>query len=379
MAVAFEIPQTDNDTEMDTLTSSASIYTFQDLLRKQEGECITSLTINNVAYGTATCQFLSKIDLIESYGKLGLGATLNVAKPKKGSSVAIFGLGVVGLAVQELQGLQGSLVLILMLTDLSLGWGVAVLVGVPHKNAIFKTSPLNLLNERTLKGTFFGNYKPRSDIPSVVEKYMNKELELEKFITHEVPFSEINKAFHLMLKGEGLRCLGARTLPHISQGIPWLLGYLLPLNGDLKNQFLKTLRHQLAANMGSRDEAQHGMLEKDHNRGTYEGMLTLRKELEVLKNEVTKAEAATAVVGKKYDEISKRERELQAQFRTADYMSVKWVMAATLYFDMKKCYIISSPKISVSSLSLFNPTQWLLHRGPLLPSSFVHGEEYKNV
>ncbi|KAI3782672.1 hypothetical protein L2E82_12725 [Cichorium intybus] len=95
----------------------------------------------------------------------------------------------------------------LMLTDLSLGWGVAVLVGVPHKNAIFKTSPLNLLNERTLKGTFFGNYKPRSDIPSVVEKYMNKELELEKFITHEVPFSEINKAFHLMLKGEGLRSL----------------------------------------------------------------------------------------------------------------------------------------------------------------------------
>lgn len=54
------------------------------------------------------------------------------------------------------------------------GWGVAVLVGVPHKDAVFKTSPLNLLNERTLKGTFFGNYKPRSDIPSVVEKYMNK-------------------------------------------------------------------------------------------------------------------------------------------------------------------------------------------------------------
>ena len=54
------------------------------------------------------------------------------------------------------------------------GWGVAVLVGVPHKDAVFKTNPLNLLNERTLKGTFFGNYKPRSDIPSVVEKYMNK-------------------------------------------------------------------------------------------------------------------------------------------------------------------------------------------------------------
>jgi len=54
------------------------------------------------------------------------------------------------------------------------GWGVAVLVGVPHKEAVFKTHPVNFLNERTLKGTFFGNYKPRSDLPAVVEKYMNK-------------------------------------------------------------------------------------------------------------------------------------------------------------------------------------------------------------
>ncbi|MBA0738110.1 hypothetical protein Gogos_011520 [Gossypium gossypioides] len=87
------------------------------------------------------------------------------------------------------------------------GCGVAVLVGVPNKDDAFKTHPVNLLNEKTVKGTFFGNYKPRSDIPAVVEKYMNKELELDKFITHTVPFSEINKAFELMLAGEGLRCV----------------------------------------------------------------------------------------------------------------------------------------------------------------------------
>ncbi|TXG60373.1 hypothetical protein EZV62_014946 [Acer yangbiense] len=87
------------------------------------------------------------------------------------------------------------------------GWGVAVLVGVPNKDDAFKTHPMNLLNERTLRGTFFGNYKPHSDLPSVVEKYMNKELELEKFITHEVPFSEINKALEYMLRGDGLRCI----------------------------------------------------------------------------------------------------------------------------------------------------------------------------
>lgn len=54
------------------------------------------------------------------------------------------------------------------------GWGVAVLVGVPNKDDAFKTHPINVLNEKTLKGTFFGNYKPRSGIPSVVEMYMNK-------------------------------------------------------------------------------------------------------------------------------------------------------------------------------------------------------------
>nr|GEZ98693.1 alcohol dehydrogenase 2-like [Tanacetum cinerariifolium] len=190
---------------------------------------------------------LDKVCVLSCGISTGLGATLNVAKPKKGSSVAIFGLGAVGLAAAEGARIAGASRIIgidlnanrfeletvqeviaemtnggvdrsvectghidAMISAFECvhdGWGIAVLVGVPHKDAVFKTNPLNLLNERTLKGTFFGNYKPRSDIPSVVEKYMNKELELEKFITHEVPFSEINKAFDLMLKGEGLRCI----------------------------------------------------------------------------------------------------------------------------------------------------------------------------
>ncbi|PPS03639.1 hypothetical protein GOBAR_AA17022 [Gossypium barbadense] len=161
----------------------------------------------------------------------GLGATLNVAKPTKGSTVAIFGLGAVGLAAAEGARIVGASRIIGV--DLNpnrfeeakkfgcnefvnpkdydkpvqVGWGVAVLVGVPNKDDAFKTHPVNFLNERTLKGTFFGNYKPRSDLPSVVEKYINKELELEKFITHEVAFSDINKAFDYMLAGEGIRCL----------------------------------------------------------------------------------------------------------------------------------------------------------------------------
>ncbi|BFG40615.1 hypothetical protein CerSpe_268890 [Prunus speciosa] len=206
---------------------------------------------------------LDKVCVLSCGISTGLGATLNVAKPKKGSTVAVFGLGAVGLAAAEGARISGASRIIGVdlnssrfeeakkfgvtefvnpkdhkkpvqeviaeLTnggvDRSIectgnveamisafecvhdGWGVAVLVGVPHKEAVFKTHPVNFLNERTLKGTFFGNYKPRTDIPFVVEKYMNNELELEKFITHKVPFSEINKAFDYMLKGEGLRCI----------------------------------------------------------------------------------------------------------------------------------------------------------------------------
>ncbi|KAI5683870.1 hypothetical protein M9H77_05098 [Catharanthus roseus] len=206
---------------------------------------------------------LDKVCVLSCGISTGLGATLNVAKPTKGSTVAVFGLGAVGLAAAEGARISGASRIIGIdlnasrfndakkfgvtefvnpkdhnkpiqqviaeMTDGGVdrsiectgnvnamisafecvhdGWGVAVLVGVPNKDDAFKTNPVNLLNERTLKGTFFGNYKPRSDIPNVVEQYMKKELEVEKFITHQVPFSDINKAFELMLKGEGLRCM----------------------------------------------------------------------------------------------------------------------------------------------------------------------------
>ncbi|PHT83427.1 Alcohol dehydrogenase 1 [Capsicum annuum] len=193
---------------------------------------------------------LDKVCVLSCGILTGLGATLNVAKPTKGSSVAVFGLGAVGLAAAEGTRIAGASRIIgvdlnaskfelakkfdvtkfvnpkeynkpvqevtaeitnggvdrsaectghidamIFAFECHDGWVVAVLVGVPRKEAVFKTHPMNLLNERTLKGTFFGNYKPRSDLPSVVEKYMNKELELEKFITHQLPFSFINKAF----------------------------------------------------------------------------------------------------------------------------------------------------------------------------------------
>ena len=206
---------------------------------------------------------LDKVCLLSCGISTGLGATLNVAKPKKGMTVAVFGLGAVGLAAMEGARMSGASRIIgvdlnpakhqqakkfgctdfvnpkdhakpvqeviVEMTDGGVdravectgnadamisafecvhdGWGVAVLVGVAHKEAVFKTHPMNFLNERTLRGTFFGNYKPRTGLPGVVDMYMRKELELDKFITHSVPFSQINTAFDLMLKGEGLRCV----------------------------------------------------------------------------------------------------------------------------------------------------------------------------
>nr|P10847.1 RecName: Full=Alcohol dehydrogenase 2 [Hordeum vulgare]CAA31230.1 alcohol dehydrogenase [Hordeum vulgare subsp. vulgare] len=200
---------------------------------------------------------LDKVCLLSCGISTGLGATLNVTKPKKGMTVAIFGLGAVGLAAMEGARMSGASRIIgvdlnpakheqakkfgctdfvnpkdhtkpvqeviVEMTDGGVnravectgnadamisafecvhdGWGVA------HKEAVFKTHPMNFLNERTLRGTFFGNYKPRTGLPGVVDMYMRKELELDKFITHSLPFSQINTAFDLMLRGEGLRCV----------------------------------------------------------------------------------------------------------------------------------------------------------------------------
>jgi S-(hydroxymethyl)glutathione dehydrogenase/alcohol dehydrogenase len=58
---------------------------------------------------------------------------------------------------------------------------------------------------RTWKGTAFGGYKSRIDVPELVEKYMRKEVKLDEYVTHEMKFDEINEAFELLHKGECLR------------------------------------------------------------------------------------------------------------------------------------------------------------------------------
>ena len=58
---------------------------------------------------------------------------------------------------------------------------------------------------RSWKGTAFGGYKSRTQVPELVEKYMNKEVKLDEYVTHEMKFDQINEAFELLHKGECLR------------------------------------------------------------------------------------------------------------------------------------------------------------------------------
>jgi len=68
-------------------------------------------------------------------------------------------------------------------------------------------SPNEFLYGKCVMGALFGGIKPKTDIPILAEKCMNKELELEKLVTHEVGLDDINTAFDLLLQGKSLRCI----------------------------------------------------------------------------------------------------------------------------------------------------------------------------
>ncbi|CAI0400183.1 unnamed protein product [Linum tenue] len=207
---------------------------------------------------------LEKICLLSCGVAAGLGAAWNVAAVSEGSTVVIFGLGTVGLSVAQGARLKGASRIIgvdtnpdkcekakafgvtefinpnvILLNFLSQvikritdggadysfecigdtgmittalqsccdGWGLTVTLGVPKVKPEMSAHYGLLLTGRTLKGTIFGGWKPKSDLPSLVDMYMNKEIEVDKFITHDLPFEDINTAFSLMREGKCLRCV----------------------------------------------------------------------------------------------------------------------------------------------------------------------------
>ncbi|XP_059278907.1 alcohol dehydrogenase-like 7 isoform X1 [Lycium ferocissimum] len=88
------------------------------------------------------------------------------------------------------------------------GWGKTVVLGVDKPDAQLNFNSLEVLQSRkTLTGALFGGLKPKSDVPILAKRYLNKELQLDKFVTHEVNFEDINKAFDLLIQGKSLRCV----------------------------------------------------------------------------------------------------------------------------------------------------------------------------
>uniref|UniRef100_A0A914HJ51 S-(hydroxymethyl)glutathione dehydrogenase n=1 Tax=Globodera rostochiensis TaxID=31243 RepID=A0A914HJ51_GLORO len=87
------------------------------------------------------------------------------------------------------------------------GWGVACVIGVAGAGEEISTRPFQLVTGRTWKGSSFGGWKSRDQIPLLVQQYLCGELKLDEFITHTFTFAEINKAFECMKRGESLRCV----------------------------------------------------------------------------------------------------------------------------------------------------------------------------
>ncbi|KAK9270872.1 hypothetical protein L1049_026458 [Liquidambar formosana] len=87
------------------------------------------------------------------------------------------------------------------------GWGKTVILGVDMHGSSLNLNCPELLRGKTVVGSLFGGIKAKSDIPLMVKRYLDKELRLEEFISHELGFQDINKAFDLLLEGKSTRCI----------------------------------------------------------------------------------------------------------------------------------------------------------------------------
>ncbi len=209
----------------------------------------------------STAAPLEKVCLLGCGITTGIGAVLNTAKVEPGASVAVFGLGGIGLSV-----IQGAVMakaerilaidinpdkfemaqqlgatecvnpteydapiqdVIVELTnggvDYSFecvgntnlmrsalecchkGWGESTIVGVAGAGQEISTRPFQLVTGRVWRGTAFGGVKGRSELPGYVEQYMAGKINIDQMVTHTMPLDDINRAFDLMHEGVSIR------------------------------------------------------------------------------------------------------------------------------------------------------------------------------
>ncbi|HHS2227282.1 TPA: S-(hydroxymethyl)glutathione dehydrogenase/class III alcohol dehydrogenase [Neisseria meningitidis] len=193
----------------------------------------------------------------------GIGAVHNTAKVQEGDSVAVFGLGAIGLAVVQgaRQAKAGRIIAIdtnpskfelakqfgatdclnpndydkpikdvllginkwgidhtfecignvnvmrQALESAHRGWGQSIIIGVAGAGQEISTRPFQLVTGRVWKGSAFGGVKGRSELPKMVEDSMKGDIELEPFVTHTMTLDQINKAFDLMHEGKSIRAV----------------------------------------------------------------------------------------------------------------------------------------------------------------------------
>ncbi len=191
----------------------------------------------------------------------GIGAVINTAKVEAGANVVVFGLGGIGLNVVQGARLAGANLivgvdinpgrralaekfgmthfvnptevgkdLVAHLVDLTKGgadysfecigntdvmrqalecchkgWGVSVIIGVAGAGKEIATRPFQLVTGRVWKGTAFGGARGRTDVPRIVDWYMEKKINIDDLITHTLPLARINDAFDLMHEGKSIR------------------------------------------------------------------------------------------------------------------------------------------------------------------------------
>ncbi len=204
---------------------------------------------------------LDKVCLLGCGITTGIGAVLNTAKVTPGSSVAVFGLGGIGMSV-----IQGAVMakagrilavdmnpekfemakqlgatdfvnpkdydrpiqeVIVELTDGGVdysfecignvhvmrsalecchkGWGESIIIGVAGAGQEISTRPFQLVTGRVWRGSAFGGVKGRSQLPGYVDRYMDGELKIDEFVSAVLPLEKINEAFDLMHEGKVIR------------------------------------------------------------------------------------------------------------------------------------------------------------------------------
>jgi len=85
------------------------------------------------------------------------------------------------------------------------GWGVSVIIGVAGAGQEISTRPFQLVTGRIWKGSAFGGARGRTDVPKIVDWYMEGKIDIDSLITHKLPLARINEAFDLMHAGTSIR------------------------------------------------------------------------------------------------------------------------------------------------------------------------------